>query len=85
MQHRRLPEGWALDLPEFPADPKGLATRESSAKVLNAAAKNIPWLIGGSADLAPSTRLASLSRGLGTSPQRTTQAAISILAFVNTP
>jgi len=56
MQHRQLPEGWDRDLPEFPAHPKGLATRESSAKVLNAAAKNIPWLIGGSADLAPSTK-----------------------------
>ena len=55
MQHRQLPEGWDRDLPEFPADPKGLATRESSAKVLNAVAKNIPWLIGGSADLAPSS------------------------------
>ena len=56
MQHRQLPEGWDRDLPLFPADPKGLATRESSAKVLNAAAKRIPWLIGGSADLAPSTK-----------------------------
>ena len=56
MQRRQLPEGWDRDLPEFPSDPKGLATRESSAKVLNAAAKNIPWLIGGSADLAPSTK-----------------------------
>ena len=56
MQHRQLPEDWALDLPEFPADPKGLATRESSAKVLNAAAKRMPWLIGGAADLAPSTK-----------------------------
>ena len=56
MQHRQLPDGWDRDLPEFPADPKGLATRESSAKVLNAAAKNIPWLIGGSADLTPSTK-----------------------------
>jgi len=56
MQHRQLPEGWDRDLPEFPADPKGLATRESSAKVLNAVAKNIPWLIGGAADLAPSTK-----------------------------
>jgi len=56
MQHRQLPGNWALDLPEFPADPKGLATRESSAKVLNAAAKNMPWLIGGSADLGPSTK-----------------------------
>ena len=56
MQHRQLPDGWALDLPEFSADPKGLATRESSAKVLNAAAKRIPWLVGGSADLGPSTK-----------------------------
>jgi len=56
MQHRQLPDGWALDLPGFPADPKGLATRESSAKVLNAAAKCIPWLVGGSADLGPSTK-----------------------------
>jgi transketolase len=60
MQHRQLPEAWDRDLPEFPADTRGLATRESSAKVLNAVAKEIPWLIGGSADLAPSakTRLA---------------------------
>ena len=56
MQHRQLPEAWDRDLPEFPADPKGLATRESSAKMLNAVAKNIPWLIGGSADLAPSAK-----------------------------
>jgi len=56
MQHRQLPENWDRDLPEFPADSKGLATRESSAKVLNAAARSVPWLIGGSADLAPSTK-----------------------------
>ncbi len=56
MQHRQLPEGWDRDLPDFPADAKGLATRDSSATVLNAVAKNIPWLIGGSADLAPSTK-----------------------------
>ena len=65
MQHRQLPEGWDRDLPEFPADPKGLATRESSAKVLNAAAKNIPWLIGGSADLAPSTKTRLTFEGAG--------------------
>ena len=53
------------DLPEFPADPKGLATRESSGKVLNAFAKNIPWLIGGSADLAPSTKTRLTLRGRG--------------------
>ena len=65
MQHRQLPEGWDRDLPKFPADPKGLATRESSAKVLNAAAKNIPWLIGGSADLAPSTKTRLTFEGAG--------------------
>ena len=65
MQHRRLPDGWEQDLPEFPADPKGLATRESSGKVLNAAAKNIPWLIGGSADLAPSTKTRITQDGAG--------------------
>ena len=65
MQHRQLPEGWDCDLPEFPADPKGLATRESSAKVLNAAAKNTPWLIGGSPDLAPSTKTRLTFEGAG--------------------
>jgi transketolase len=56
MQHRQLPEGWDRDIPTFPADAKGLATRESSGKVLNAVAKNVPWLLGGAADLAPSTK-----------------------------
>src|ERR1700737_2655150 len=56
MEHRRLPEGWDKDLPSFPADAKGLATRDSSGKVENAIAKNVPWLLGGSADLAPSTK-----------------------------
>src|SRR5215467_14629713 len=51
-----LPDGWDKDLPSFPADPKGIATRESSGKTLNALAKNIPWLIGGSADLAKSNK-----------------------------
>jgi transketolase len=51
-----LPEGWDSDLPGFDADPKGLATRESSGKVLNAIAKTYPWLVGGAADLAPSTK-----------------------------
>lgn len=49
-----LPEAWDRDIPTFPADAKGLATRASSGKVLNAVAKRIPWMIGGSADLAPS-------------------------------
>jgi transketolase len=50
-----LPEGWDSELPDFPADPKGVATRSASGKVLNALAKRIPELIGGSADLTPST------------------------------
>ncbi len=65
MQHRRLPVAWNRDLPEFLADPTGLATRESSGKVLNALAKNIPWLIGGSADLAPSTKTRIAFDGAG--------------------
>ncbi|HEX4181643.1 MAG TPA: transketolase, partial [Caulobacteraceae bacterium] len=52
----RLPGGWDRDIPSFPADPKGLATRDSSSKVLNAIAPRVPWLIGGAADLAPSTK-----------------------------
>src|SRR5262249_16384148 len=48
--------GWDRNLPSFPPDPKGKATRETSALVLNAVAKNVPWLIGGSADLAPSCK-----------------------------
>lgn len=56
MQRRELPDGWDDGLPEFPADPKGLASRESSGQVLNAVAQNVPWFIGGSADLSPSTK-----------------------------
>jgi transketolase len=53
-----LPSDWDAGLPVFPADEKGLATREASGKVLNQIAKNVPWLIGGSADLSPSTKTA---------------------------
>jgi transketolase len=56
MQRRDPPQGWDAELPTFPADAKGMATRESSGKVLNAVAKNYPWLVGGSADLNPSTK-----------------------------
>jgi transketolase len=56
MRRRALPEGWDKDLPVFPADAKGVATRDSSGQVLNALAKNIPWLVGGSADLAGSDK-----------------------------
>jgi transketolase len=65
MQHRQLPEGWDKGMPTFPADAKGLATRESSGKVLNAIAKNVPWLMGGSADLAPSTKTRLTFDGAG--------------------
>jgi transketolase len=50
------PKGWDRDLPEFAADQKGMATREASGKALNALAPRLPWLVGGSADLAPSTK-----------------------------
>jgi transketolase len=56
MQRSELPEGWDKELPTFPADAKGMATRESGGKALNALAKNYPWLVGGSADLNPSTK-----------------------------
>jgi transketolase len=56
MQRRELPEGWDKNLPTFPPDPKGIATRESGGKVLNVLAQNIPWLIGGSADLGNSNK-----------------------------
>jgi len=56
MQNVQLPDGWDKDLPSFPADAKGMASRDSSGKTLNALAKNIPWLIGGSADLAHSNK-----------------------------
>jgi transketolase len=56
MQRRQMPDGWESALPSFPADAKGMAGRDASAKALNAVAQKIPWLIGGSADLAPSTK-----------------------------
>jgi transketolase len=52
----RLPDGWDADVPSFPADEKGLASRDAGGKVLNAIAPKLPWLVGGSADLAPSTK-----------------------------
>jgi len=56
LAQRRLPDGWDADIPTFEADEKGVASRASSGKVLNAVAKKIPWMIGGSADLAPSNK-----------------------------
>ena len=55
IEHHELPAGWDADMQPFPADAKGMASRASSGKVLNQIAKHVPWLIGGSADLAPST------------------------------
>jgi transketolase len=56
MQNGQLPDGWDKDLPVFPADSKGMATRDSSGKTLNVLARNIPWMVGGSADLAHSNK-----------------------------
>jgi transketolase len=66
IQHREAPKGWDAEIPTFPADPKGIASRDSSGKVLNAIAKRHPWLLGGSADLAPSTKTKLTFDGAGT-------------------
>jgi transketolase len=65
MQRRELPAGWDHDLPVFPDDQKGLAGREASGKVLNVLAQNIPWLLGGSADLGPSNKTTLKYKGAG--------------------
>jgi transketolase len=65
MQRRELPNGWDKNLPVFPADPKGIATRESGGKALNALAQNIPWLVGGSADLGNSNKTSLKFEGAG--------------------
>jgi transketolase len=56
IQRREPPQDWDREIPSFPPDAKGIASRDSSGKVLNAIAKNYPWLVGGSADLSPSTK-----------------------------
>lgn len=65
MQRRELPAGWDRNLPVFPADPKGVAGRDASGKVLNVLAQNIPWLLGGSADLGPSNKTTLKYEGAG--------------------
>jgi transketolase len=65
MQRRELPDGWDADIPVFDADEKGLAGRVASSQVLNAIAPNVPWLIGGAADLAPSTNTRLTFEGAG--------------------
>ena len=56
MRQGKLPEGWDAELPVFEADAKGIASREASGKVLNAIAPKVPFLVGGAADLSPSTK-----------------------------
>src|SRR5690606_32478376 len=65
MQHRQLPDRWDTELHTFPASAKGDASRNTSGKVLNAIARNVPWLLGGSADLAPSTKTRLTFEGTG--------------------
>jgi len=65
IQRRDLPDGWEKALTAFPPDAKGLATRDSSGRVLNAVAQVVPWLVGGSADLAPSTKTRLVFDGAG--------------------
>ncbi|MFM0736091.1 transketolase [Paraburkholderia xenovorans] len=65
IEAHELPEGWDKGIPKFDADPKGIATRESSGKVLNAIAARVPWMIGGAADLSPSTKTDLKFEGAG--------------------
>jgi transketolase len=65
MQRRELPAGWDRNLPVFPADPKGIAGRDASSKVLNVLAQSIPWFLGGSADLGPSNKTTLTYEGAG--------------------
>src|SRR5206468_4801236 len=65
IQRRELPEGWDRDLPTFEPGAKGVGGRDASAKVLNAVARAVPWLVGGSADLAPSTKTRLTFDGAG--------------------
>ena len=65
MLRRELPDGWDRGLPTFPADAKGMATRDASSQVLNVLAKNVPWLLGGSADLGPSCKTRLTFDGAG--------------------
>jgi transketolase len=65
MQRRELPEDWDRDIPQFPADEKGVATRKASGEALNAVARNVPWLVGGAADLRDSTSVGLEVDGAG--------------------
>src|SRR4030095_15912096 len=65
LERRELPAGWDRNLPVFPADTKGIAGRDASGKVLNVLAQNIPWFLGGSADLGPSNKTTLTYEGAG--------------------
>jgi transketolase len=65
IQSGKLPEGWDQDIPTYKADPKGMAGRDASAQVQNAIAKRVPWVVGGAADLAPSTKTRLTFDGAG--------------------
>jgi transketolase len=65
MQRRELPSGWDKNLTAYPPDPKGAAGRDVSGKILNTLAQNVPYLLGGSADLAPSTKTRLTFEGAG--------------------
>ncbi len=65
IQKRELPKGWDSEIPTFPTDPKGMGGRDASGKVQNAIAKHLPWLVGGAADLAPSTKTRLTFDGAG--------------------
>jgi transketolase len=65
MQRRELPAEWDRNLPSFPPDRKGIAGRDASGQVLNALARNIPWFLGGSADLGPSNKTTLSFEGAG--------------------
>ncbi len=65
MDRHELPDGWDQDIPSFPPDEKGIASRNSSQTVLNAIAPHVPWLLGGAADLAPSTKSNLTFQGAG--------------------
>ena len=72
MQRRKLPDGWDKRHPGVPRRRKGLATREASGAVLNAIAPNLPWIVGGSADLAPSTKTLTQGRRATSPPTNPT-------------
>src|SRR5262249_21748393 len=65
LHHRQLPDAWDNDLPFFAVDSKGIATRDASGKVLNVLGKNMPWMMGGSADLGPSCKTRLTFDGAG--------------------